>query len=108
MHRAVSFYRHLGIEFTLHSHGTGPEHYASLTSDFVLEIYPATSSKARTENLRLGFLVPELDAKVESLRGFLVTVVSEPKESEWGRRAVLLDFDGNTIELLEVATTQST
>ncbi len=99
----MSFYHRLGIEFELHAHGTGPEHYASLTSGYVFEIYPVTAGDNNSVKVRLGFLVSEVDALVASIREIPVSIVSEPRDSEWGRRAVLHDFDGNTVELLDFA-----
>jgi lactoylglutathione lyase len=101
MHRAVAFYRCLGIEFTLHRHGTGPEHYASTTAEYVLEIYPVTELSAASANVRLGFIVRDIDALVDSLQQASVSVVSKPSDSEWGRRAVVRDLDGNSVELLD-------
>jgi len=34
-----------------------------------------------------------------SLMAHGANVVSAPSDSEWGRRAVLKDFDGHTVEL---------
>jgi predicted enzyme related to lactoylglutathione lyase len=101
IHRAVSFYKLLGLEFTLHSHGSGPAHYASITQQYVFEIYPEANGTVSTTDVRLGFLIREIDALVDSLRKASATVISEPRVSEWGRRAVLRDFDGNTVELLD-------
>lgn len=95
--RAAKFYAELGLSLTKHRHGNGPEHYSSEWNGFVFEIYPGASSTSAT---RIGFVIDDVD----SIFGLLVKVgaipVAQPGDSEWGRRAVLRDFDGHTVELL--------
>jgi lactoylglutathione lyase len=97
--RAVTFYQMLGMRFTQHSHGNGPEHYTSETADLVFELYPLTSSQMPTIAMRLGFQVDDLDKLVMELASISATIVSPPQDSPWGRRAVVKDFDGHTVEL---------
>jgi lactoylglutathione lyase len=97
--RAVTFYQMLGMRFTQHSHGNGPEHYTSETADLVFELYPLTSSQMPTIAMRLGFQVDDLDGLVVELDAIGATIVSPPQDSPWGRRAVVKDFDGHTVEL---------
>ena len=98
--RAITFYETLGIRFERHSHGKGPEHYASETCGFVFEIYPQRDEASTTINTRIGFNVDSVDASLESLMKLDVDVVSPAKNSEWGRRAVVRDLDGHTVELV--------
>ncbi len=100
IHRAVEFYRTMGMHFDLHSHGTGPEHYASDVAGFVFEIYPKKNEKDDTQRTRIGFSVHDVDSLVEMLRESNATVVTEPTNTEWGRRAVVKDFDGHIVELV--------
>ena len=100
IHRAVEFYRTMGMLFDLHSHGTGPEHYASQASGFVFEIYPKKSDKDDTTCTRFGFLVDDVDSLVELLREKQATIMTEPADTEWGRRAVVKDFDGHSVEMV--------
>jgi catechol 2,3-dioxygenase-like lactoylglutathione lyase family enzyme len=98
--RAASFYRELGLEFTRHSHGAGPEHYVSEVNGLVFEIYPLTSKSSPTTGMRTGFRVASVDGIVELLSKVGALVVTPPADSEWGRRAVVKDFDGHTVELV--------
>ena len=100
IHRAVEFYRTMGMLFDLHAHGTGPEHYASEVAGFVFEIYPKKNEKDDTTRTRIGFNVDDVDSLVEMLRGSNATVVTEPTDTEWGRRAVVKDLDGHIVELI--------
>ena len=98
--RAVLFYEVLGIQFELHRHGKGPEHWSSENNGFVFEIYPYVEGKDTT-GTRLGFRVDSVDdtfSKVSTFEG--IEIVSSPRDSDWGRRAVVKDFDGHTVELL--------
>lgn len=101
IHRAVEFYRRLGLPFTLHKHGSGPEHYASEVSGMVFEIYPLGSKSAPTTGTRIGFRVDDVDrifvALLEAETG--AEIITPPANSEWGRRAVVKDGDGHLVEL---------
>jgi lactoylglutathione lyase len=98
--RAASFYREMGLLFTRHSHGTGPEHYVSTVSGLVFEIYPMTAKSSPTTGTRIGFRVDNVDGIVDLLSRIGATVVTPPSDSEWGRRAVVKDFDGHIVELV--------
>jgi catechol 2,3-dioxygenase-like lactoylglutathione lyase family enzyme len=98
--RAVTFYETLGIRFERHSHGKGPEHYAAEICGFVFEIYPQRDDASTTTNTRFGFNVDSVDRSLELLAKLDVDIESPAKDSEWGRRAVVRDLDGHTVELV--------
>ncbi len=99
IHRVVEFYRSLGLPFTLHKHGTGPEHYASEMNGMVFEIYPLGAKSAPTTGTRIGFRVDDVDGLLARLVEAGVEVIAPPADSEWGRRAVVKDGDGHVVEL---------
>lgn len=100
------FYEALGLDFQVEKHGSGPEHLSYALSGFVFEIYPRRSEADSTSSVRIGFGLPALDPfLLDKLRSLGAELVSGPKESEWGRRLVLRDPDGHTVELLEVGYT---
>jgi lactoylglutathione lyase len=98
--RAVKFYGQMGLLFTKHAHGKGPEHYASEVAGSVFELYPATEKSPSTAAARIGFSVESVDKIVPLLRQIGAQVLTEPSDSEWGRRAVVKDLDGHTVELI--------
>jgi predicted enzyme related to lactoylglutathione lyase len=100
LERAVEFYRQLGLHFTRHAHGTGPAHYASTVNGVVFEIYPLSAKSTATSGTRIGFKVDSVDEIVERLSQIGATVLTPPGDSEWGRRAVIKDFDGHAVELI--------
>ena len=95
---AAKFYGQLGIKFIRERHGTGTEHLSCRLGPLVLEIYPRTAT-TMTAGVRLGFLVPDLDAAVAALEQFGAELLAAPGESPWGRRAIVADLDGHRIEL---------
>ncbi len=101
IHRAVTFYEAIGLSFHKHSHGSGPEHYACERDGFVFEVYPLSPKQQPTIWTRLGFSVDDVDSLVGTLARTGADIVSSPKDSEWGRRAVVKDLDGHTVELVE-------
>jgi lactoylglutathione lyase len=101
--RARRFYERLGLTFTRHRHGNGPEHHASEGGPVVFEIYPAEGAAQATAHVRLGFQVPSVDDLLSRLHAEGTEIVSAPKDSPWGRRAVVTDPDGHRIELIESA-----
>ncbi|MGB3761196.1 MAG: VOC family protein [Rivularia sp. (in: cyanobacteria)] len=53
-----------------------------------------------TSEIRLGFRVASVDQTIEELQAIETVIVSSPKDSQWGRRAVVIDPDGYKIELV--------
>jgi len=83
----AEFYSLLGCEFEKHRHGKGPEHYAYVANGVVFEIYPRAEGERSTVGVRIGFEVDSVDEAVKKVvdsgKG---KVISEPKDSTWGRR----------------------
>ena len=101
MDRLAGFYTALGFQFTRHRHGQGPEHLSSTIGETVFEIYPASGANESTASTRLGFSVPSLTDALTQLRGIQATVLNDPSDTPFGRRAVVKDFEGHKVELYE-------
>jgi catechol 2,3-dioxygenase-like lactoylglutathione lyase family enzyme len=101
--RTVAFYRRLGLGLIHHAHGSGPMHYAAEADGFVFEIYPTSAKSHPTIGTRLGFAVASVDELVVALKESGATILTSPADSEWGRRAVVKDPDGHTVELTQPA-----
>jgi catechol 2,3-dioxygenase-like lactoylglutathione lyase family enzyme len=100
--RAAAFYTRLGLQFSKHRHGTGPEHFsAELSGGGVFELYPIGTDGTSSLGTRIGFRVPSVDAAISALSDYPNAVMSPAKDSEWGRRAVIADPDGHRVELLQ-------
>jgi len=100
LQRAASFYERLGLAFTKHRHGSGPEHLACENGPVVFEIYARRTSRNPRPAVRIGFRVPFVDAVVAELQQSGTNIVAMPKDSPWGRRAVVVDPDGHRVELI--------
>ncbi len=98
---AHRFYTALGLTFTKHSHGQGPEHYAAENEGVVFEIYPATAETEMTSNIRLGFKAEKIAGILALLEDFGGKILSPAKPSPWGMRAIISDPFGHKIELVE-------
>ena len=105
--RAVTFYQQMGMLFDRHAHGKGPEHYASDICGFVFEIYPQRNADDVTNNARIGFNVDDVDGVIDLLREIDATIMTKPTDTEWGRRAVVKDFDGHMVELVTPANRET-
>jgi predicted enzyme related to lactoylglutathione lyase len=102
MTRAAAFYSRLGLQFSQHRHGSGPEHFAAeLPGGGVFELYPLASDGASTSGTRIGFRVPSVDAALAALSDYPTAIVTPARDSEWGRRAVVADPDGHRVELIQ-------
>jgi len=58
-------------------------------------------TKKYTFGVSLAFSVPSLAEALNHLRGLDATVLVEPSDTPFGRRAVVKDFEGHKIELYE-------
>ena len=103
MELLARFYEVLGLCFTKHRHGNGPEHLSCDIDGIVFEIYPAGANES-TASTRLGFTVPVLKDALDELRRLNATVLTEPADTPYGRRAVVKDFEGHKVELYEKKT----
>lgn len=101
MEQAVAFYTQLGLRFERHRHGSGPEHFSAEIAGAVFEFYPLTPDAPSTQGTRIGFSVPSVDAALAALAEFPGAVLTPAKDSQWGRRAVVIDPDGHRVELLQ-------
>ena len=95
------FYEAIGIKFEKHRHGDGPVHLGGTIDGLVFEIYPKRNESDDTTKVRFGLQVESIDSVLKQLEGFEYKVVTEPRDSPWGRRAVIDDIEGHRIELTE-------
>src|SRR6185436_20350836 len=82
--RAAAFYTRLGLQFSQHRHGSGPEHFAAELPGGVFELYPLAADGASTLGTRVGFRVPSVDAAVAALSEYPAAIVAPARDSEWG------------------------
>ena len=102
LERAATFYECLGLQFTRHRHGGGPEHLSAELGGSVFELYPLSPNGASTLGTRIGFSLPSLESVITTLSADPSSIISPPQDSPWGRRAIVADPDGHRIELVQV------
>ena len=101
--KSVAFYTLLGLKFIEEQHGKGPVHFAAqMDGGTVFEIYPANSAEKVTQNIRLGFVVEDLDKTLQSLIAAGFRIAQPAAQSRWGYRAVAIDPEGRKVELTEL------
>lgn len=93
------FYEALGLTFQEETHGGGPAHLSSTAAGVVFELYPRRSDVDSTSAVRIGFTVDSIDRALGAVGS--TPVVAPPRSTPWGRRTVVQDPDGHTVELLE-------
>jgi lactoylglutathione lyase len=102
LEKAVKFYQMLGLSFDKHQHESGSEHFASKIEQVTFEIYPQTAKTEPTTGTRLGFQVSDIDSLIITLQKEDVPFLTKLSESEWGRRAVVVDPDGHRVEVTQL------
>lgn len=95
------FYEAIGLTFREEQHGNGPRHLTCILGDTVFEIYPVSSDEDSTTSARLGFRIRDIELALSAVVDRSGTIVSQPKASPWGKRAVVRDPDGHVVELVE-------
>lgn len=105
MEASLAFYRAIGLSLVEEKHGSGPIHYSCQMGETVVEIYPETAQEIldyrRGGATMLGFRVESLKTTVIAIEQTGARLLSPPKATAWGRRAVALDPDGRAVELNE-------
>lgn len=108
LNACLDFYRALGLVFVEEKHGAGPLHYSCPSNGVVFELYPVTNQSTshgkHSSELRLGFNVASLDDVLPRLREIQIQIIKPPSNTQWGRRAIVLDPDGRKVEIKEVIT----
>lgn len=98
--KLAGFYTLLGLVFDHHKHGNSPYHYGATIGHTVLEIYPLAKGQTDPDrHLRLGFALVDFDKKIEALKEMQVPFVAEPRLTEFGYLAIIVDPDGRKLEL---------
>ena len=92
-----SFYELLGINFQKEKHGNGPIHYSSNIDGVIFEIYP--TKEENIANLRIGLTIENIDLTCELLTKNGHSIISEPRKTDFGYTAVIIDPSGNKVEI---------
>ncbi|MFD1605533.1 VOC family protein [Flavobacterium artemisiae] len=98
--RLADFYSQFGLTFDYHQHGNSPFHYTAEIDQMVLEIYPLEKNQTKPDtSLRLGFSIDHFDDVVNNLKENEVPFQMQPKQTDFGFMAIIIDPDGRKVEL---------
>lgn len=103
--RTVAFYQALGVEMHPRAQGryvgeVGPVRLA------VAEAVPGEppAPQVAPGSVMVGFEVPDVDAAVMAVHPIGGAVLRGPDQLSWGRRVLLTDPDGRTVEVVDRKT----
>ena len=99
----VRFYEILGCQFNKVKISVGGELFRSVLKEFELSLMSIPSAElTKNPKVMMGFRVQDLDKKIAGLSMIPgVIVILEPTLMADGKKAIVLDPDGQSIELLE-------
>lgn len=99
----LGFYGIIGFEFVNQKIDKGSEIHRAHRQNIEFALYSLTSAtKSSAPTLQLGFRVSEIEqivAKLSTVPGALC--IMEPTQMPDGKKAIILDPDGNSVELCE-------
>ena len=105
MEASLAFYRAVGLLLVEEKHGSGPVHYSCQMGDTVVEIYPGAAHEIldyRNGGAAMpGFNVASLETVLTAIEQTGAPILTAPRTTVWGRRAVVQDPDGRAVELNE-------
>jgi lactoylglutathione lyase len=103
---AVAFYQAVsGLSLDREQHGADePVHYAVEADGCHVAIFgadhPGSAPAPRTAGeTMIGFEVESVEASVDAARALGASILQEPRDYPWGRRALIEDTDGRRVEV---------
>ena len=100
----VTFYKAIGINLQPAKVSIGSEYYKAIFPSFEFAIYGVKNkSEVKTPNFQLSFHVQHLDQILKNLKTIGGECILDPIESTEGNKAIVLDPDGHSVELIEDA-----
>lgn len=100
----LNFYRNIGFQFTASKVDKGSEVHRALHNGVEFSLYAISQvTTSVVPTLQLGFKLTDLDGTVSKLLAVKgVTCILDPTEMPDGKKAIVLDPDGNAIELCQI------
>lgn len=100
IHKTVAWYGVIGIPIEKEKHEKSKSTYTADLEGLVLEFLPLSEEMPAPEpNVRLGFVVSDLEKTLGELKTMGTVVINPPQSTSRGFRAVVRDPDGRSIEL---------
>jgi predicted enzyme related to lactoylglutathione lyase len=102
----TAFYQAIGLNLRAEDHGNGDVHFATDVDGVHFAVFASRSDTAAPAfrdggSSLLGLNVHSVTAAVEAAKQHRATVLEEPTQYPWGLRAVIVDPDGRSVEVVE-------
>lgn len=102
--KVTAWYGVIGVEIVKEKHEKTASTYTADLEGLVLEFLPLTEEMPAPEpNVRLGFVVADLEKTITDLKALGTVVINPPQSTSRGFRAVVRDPDGRSIELYKAS-----
>lgn len=100
----LAFYRIIGFQFTASKVEKGSEVHRAIHNGVEFSLYSINQvQNSAIPHLQLGFKITDLEKAIAELAKIPGTIcILDPTEMPDGKKAVVLDPDGNSIELVEI------
>ena len=100
----LDFYRLIGFQFNATKVDKGSEVYRALHDGVEFSLYSIKSAqKSQIPSLQLGFQITEIEATVAKLKSIPGAMcILDPTDMPDGKKSIILDPDGHSIELCQV------
>jgi lactoylglutathione lyase len=98
--KITAWYGAIGIEIVKEKHEKTKSTYTADLEGLLLEFLPLSEETPAPEpNVRLGFVVADLEKTLAELKAHATVVINPPQSTSRGFRAVVRDPDGRSVEL---------
>jgi lactoylglutathione lyase len=102
--KVIAWYGVIGVGIVKEKHEKARSTYVAALEGLLLEFLPLEEDAPAPEpNVRLGFVVDDLDKALADLKALGTMVVNPPQSTSRGFRAVVRDPDGRSVELYKTA-----
>lgn len=100
----LAFYRNIGFQFTASKVDKGSEVHRALHNGVEFSLYAISKAQSSViPNLQLGFKITDLEKTVvELMKVPGAMCILDPTEMPDGKKAIVLDPDGHSIELCQL------
>lgn len=100
----LAFYRIIGFQFTVSKVEKGSEVHRAVHNGVEFSLYSINKvQNSIIPNLQLGFKITDLEKAIEELAKVPGSIcILDPTEMPDGKKAIVLDPDGHSIELCEI------
>ncbi len=98
----LRFYESLGLSFQIKKVSLGTEYFWTMANGLEIAfLEKASVPKEMQPQYMLSFRVKDIDVKFQQLVAGDFTGILDPTDFEEGRKAILLDPDGRSVEIIE-------